>query len=57
MQIQYVLINFAILAIILILAGRKTVKRIFGDRLAKINKELDDAEALEKLEKALGDRL
>ena len=50
MQIQYVLINFALLAIILFFAGRKTVKRIFGDRLAKINKALDDAEALEKLE-------
>ncbi|MBP0963539.1 MAG: F0F1 ATP synthase subunit alpha [Oscillospiraceae bacterium] len=50
MQIQYVIINFAILVAILVLAGRKTVKNIFGGRLEKINKALDEAEELEKLE-------
>ena len=50
MQIQYVIINFVILLVILILAGRKTVKRIFGGRLERINRELDEAEAIEKLE-------
>jgi len=50
MQIQYVIINFIILLAILILAGRKTVKRIFGGRLEQINKDLDEAEAIEKLE-------
>ncbi len=50
MEIQYVIINFIILLTILVIAGRKTVKRIFGDRLEKINKELDEAEELEKME-------
>ncbi len=50
MQIQYVIINFIILLVILVLAGRKTVKRIFGGRLERINKELDEAEEIEKLE-------
>ena len=49
MEIQYVIINFIILLTILVIAGRKTVKRIFGDRLEKINKELDEAEELEKM--------
>ncbi len=47
MEIQYVIINFIILLAILVLAGRKTVKRIFGGRLERINKELDEAEAIE----------
>ncbi len=46
MQIQYVIINFLILAVILVLAGRKTVKRIFGGRYERINKELDRAEEI-----------
>ena len=50
MQIQYVIINFIILLVILFLVGRKTVKRIFGNRLENINKELDEAEEIEKLE-------
>ena len=50
MQIQYVIINFIILLVILVLAGRKTVKRIFGGRLERINKALDDAQEIEKLE-------
>ena len=50
MQIQYVIINFIILLAILVLAGRKTVKRIFGGRLEKINRDLDEAEVIEKLE-------
>jgi F-type H+-transporting ATPase subunit alpha len=49
MEIQYVIINLIILLVILVVAGRKTVKRIFGDRLEKINKELDEAEKLEKM--------
>ena len=49
MEIQYVIINFLILAAILVLAGRKTVKRIFGGRYEKINKELDRAEEIEKM--------
>ena len=49
MEIQYVIINFIILLVILVLVGRKTVKRIFGGRLEKINKALDEAEEIEKL--------
>ena len=50
MEIQYVIINFIILITILVIAGRKTVKRIFGGRLENINKELDEAELMEKME-------
>ena len=50
MEIQYVIINFIILITILVIAGRKTVKRIFGGRLENINKELDEAEMMEKME-------
>ena len=53
MEIQYVIINFIILLTILVIAGRKIVKRIFGGRLEKINKELDEAEEIEKLEMPL----
>lgn len=47
MTIQYVIINFLILVAILIIAGRKTVKRIFGGRLERINREIQDAEETE----------
>ena len=49
MEIQYVIINFLILVTILVLVGRKTVKRIFGGRLEKINTALDRAEEIEKM--------
>ena len=49
MEIQYVIINFLILAAILVLVGRKTVKKIFGGRYERINSELDRAEEIEKL--------
>ena len=49
MEIQYVIINFLILVAILVLAGRKTVKRIFGGRYERINKELDRAEEIAKM--------
>ena len=49
MEIQYVIINFLILAVLLFLVGRKTVKRIFGGRYEKINKDLDRAEEIEKM--------
>ncbi len=47
MEIQYVIINFLILAAVLIVAGRKTVKRIFGDRRKRILSELDEADRIE----------
>ncbi len=49
MEIQYVVINFLILVAILILVGRKTVKRIFGGRYERINSELDRADEIEKM--------
>ena len=49
MEIQYVIINFLILAAILVIAGRKTVKRIFGSRLERINRQLDEAEEIENM--------
>ena len=48
MEIQYVIINFIILAVILFLFGRKMVKSIFNTRFEKINRELDEAEEAEK---------
>lgn len=57
MEIQYVIINFIILLTILIVAGRKTVKRIFGGRLEKINKALDEAEEIEKMEMPVFEKL
>ncbi len=47
MEIQYVIINFLLLAAILVIAGRKTVKRIFGGRLERINRQLDEAQETE----------
>ena len=49
MEIQYVIINFLILVTVLVLVGRKTVKRIFGGRYERINSELDRAEEIEKM--------
>ena len=49
MEIQYVIINFLILVAILVVAGRKTVKRIFGGRYERINAELDRAEEIERM--------
>lgn len=49
MEIQYVIINFLILVTVLVLVGRKTVKRIFGGRYEKIIEDLDKAEEIEKM--------
>ncbi len=49
MEIQYVIINFLILVTLLVIVGRKTVKRIFGGRYEKINSDLDRAEEIEKM--------
>ncbi len=46
MEIQYVIINFLILVAILVIAGRKTVKRIFGTRRERIIKELEEADEI-----------
>lgn len=50
MEIQYVIINFLILLILLFIVGRKTVKRLFGGRYERINSELDRAEEIEKMD-------
>ncbi len=50
MDFIYVIINFIILVLILVIAGRKTVKRIFGTRREKILKDLEEAERLENTE-------
>ena len=49
MEIQYVIINFLILAAVIVLVGRKTVKRLFGGRYERINSELDRAEEIERI--------
>jgi len=49
MEIQYVIINFIILAIILFLFGRKKIRSIFNSRFERINRELDEVEATEKI--------
>lgn len=47
MEIQYVIINFLILAGIIILFCRKTIIGLFKTRRQRIMQELDEAEALE----------
>lgn len=47
MEIQYVIINFIILVLILFFAGRKTVKKIFGTRREKVIEEVDTAQKIQ----------
>ncbi|MBQ8868697.1 MAG: F0F1 ATP synthase subunit alpha [Oscillospiraceae bacterium] len=46
MEIQYVIINFLILAAILVVFGRKTVISIFKNRYDKLNRDLTEAEEI-----------
>ena len=46
MEIQYVIINFLILAAILVVFGRKTVISIFKNRYDKLNRDLKEAEEI-----------
>ncbi len=50
MTIEYVIINFIILLLILIIFGRKMVMSIFKSRKDRINKELDEIEKIENTE-------
>ena len=50
MTIEYVIINFIILLLILIIFGRKMVMSIFKSRKDRINKELDESEKIENTE-------
>lgn len=47
MKIQFVIINFLILVLILVFAGRKTVKKLFGTRREKIIEDLETAQKTE----------
>ncbi len=48
MEIQYVIINFLILIGIIVLFGRKMILSIFRTRRERIEKELNEAEEIEK---------
>ncbi len=50
MQFLYAIINFLILAGLLWLFGRKMIGSIFKNRLDRINRELDEAEQIEKIQ-------
>ncbi len=57
MELVYTLINFLLLAVIVFIALRKTIKKIFTSRRERINTELDEAEALERASKELEEEL
>lgn len=50
MQLHYIIINFLILLALIVLFCRKTIVRIFKERYEKINADLDEAEAAQRLE-------
>ncbi len=50
MEIQYVIINFLILAAIIVLFARKTIIGLFKNRRQAILRDLDEAEELERIE-------
>jgi len=50
MKIQYVIINFLLLAAIILIFCRTVIFRLFRDRREKIYRELDEAENLENME-------
>lgn len=47
MEILYAVINFLILAVIVVLIGRKSITKKFEARRKRINEELDEAEKIE----------
>ena len=47
MEILYAVINFLILAVIVVLIGRKSITKKFEARIKRINEELDEAEKIE----------
>lgn len=47
MEILYAVINFLILAVIVVLIGRKSIVKKFESRRNRINEELDEAEKIE----------
>ncbi len=50
MEIQYVIINFCILALLIILFCRKFIFKLFKSRREKIYRELNEAEQIEAIE-------
>ena len=50
MEIQYIIINFCILALLIILFCRKFIFRLFNSRRERIYRELDEAERIEATE-------
>ena len=50
MHFIYALFNFLLLAVLILLVGRKMIANIFASRRDRINQELDEAERLEKSE-------
>ena len=53
MEIQYVIINFLILALIIILFCRKTIISLFRNRREEILRQLDEAEKIENIDLVL----
>ena len=50
MEIQYVIINFIILSLILVIFGRKMVLSIFRKRMDRVNSELEEIDRIENAE-------
>ena len=50
MEIQYVIINFIILSLILVIFGRKMVLSIFRKRMDRVNSEFEEIERIENAE-------
>lgn len=50
MEIQYVIINFIILLLILLIFGRKMILSIFRKRMNRVNSEFEEIERIEKAE-------
>ena len=53
MHFLYALINFLLLAAAIVLVGRKMIMNIFTSRKERINRELDEAEAIQAAEFAM----
>ena len=47
MEILYAVINFLILAVIVVIIGRKSIVKKFEERRNRVNSELDEAESIE----------
>ena len=50
MEIQYIIINFCILALLIFLFCRKFIFKLFNSRRERIYRELSEAERIEAIE-------